>query len=231
MSRLDIQEMTISGYALREGIILDSLSRIKKENIAHNLSDIRFESVDQLADSCKYDKAHCVHVAKLTVQLFDKLKEVHGLDDETREYLEASAILHDIGFHISHAQHHRHSYYIIRNSQLLGFNENEIKIIANIARYHRKSHPKIRHKEFETLPGKSQDIVVKLSAILRIADSLDRTHSRRVNKLDVNIKKESIEIIPELTSGKPEIEVWNFDRRKGLFEEVFGKELIMKLNV
>ncbi len=229
MNRLEINEITISGYALREGIILDSLSRIKNENIAHNLSDIRFESINQLADSSKYDKAHCVHVADLSLQLFDKLKELHGLSEDTREYLEAAAILHDIGFHISHAQHHKHSYYLIRNSQLLGFNENEIKIIANIARYHRKSHPKNRHRDFETLSEKSKEIVAKLSGILRIADSLDRTHSNRIKKVDVSINKDSVYVIPELDSGLPEIEVWNFDRRKGLFEEVFGKQLSLKL--
>jgi exopolyphosphatase/guanosine-5'-triphosphate,3'-diphosphate pyrophosphatase len=120
------------------------------------------------------------------------------------------------------AQHHKHGYYIISNSQLLGFNENEIKIIANIARYHRKSHPKKRHKEFESLPESSKEVVEKLSGILRIADSLDRTHSNRIKKISVEVNEKSITIMPELKTNLPEIELWNFDRRKGLFEEVFG---------
>jgi exopolyphosphatase/guanosine-5'-triphosphate,3'-diphosphate pyrophosphatase len=169
-----------------------------------------------------------MHVAELSLQLFDRLKELHGLADDTREYLEAAAILHDIGFHISHTQHHKHSYYIIRNSQLLGFNDNEIKIIANIARYHRKSHPKNRHRDFENLSEKSKEIVSKLSGILRIADALDRTHSKRIRNVDIKINNGSIEVIPDLESGLPEIEVWNFDRRKGLFEEVFGRKLALK---
>jgi exopolyphosphatase/guanosine-5'-triphosphate,3'-diphosphate pyrophosphatase len=228
MSRLNLKELTISEYALREGIILDSLSRIKKEDIAHNLSDIRYESIHQLADSCKYDKAHCMHVANLSLQLFDQLNEIHKLNVDTREYLEAAAILHDIGFHISHAQHHKHGYYIISNSQLMGFNENEIKIIANVARYHRKSHPKNTHKEFESLPEESKNIVQKLSGILRIADSLDRTHSNKIKKVNVEVNEKSISVMPEVKTNLPEIELWNFERRKGLFEEVFGKQLVLE---
>ncbi len=219
----EVKKMIVSGYALREGIILDSINKI---GIAGVSTNIRQSSVKQLADSCNYDKKHCSHVAYLSLKLFESLKEYHKLPDEYSEYLEAAALLHDIGYHISHSQHHKHSYYIIRNSELLGFTENEIEIIANTARYHRKSHPKTKHTDFQKLPSLHKDAVKKLSSLLRIADGLDRTHTGNI-----------IEIIPEIKDSRaifkvlyskhfPEIEIWGAERRKELFEDVFGTEVV-----
>lgn len=223
---LDLDKMTISGYALREGIIIDTLQKQSVETNKPILSDIRKETVKQLAEKCNYDKAHCEHVAKLSLQLFDDLSNLHKLGIECREYLEAASILHDVGYHISHTNHHYHSYYIIKNSELLGFNENEIDIIANTARYHRKSHPKPNHTEFEMLPNETKQIVKKLSALLRIADSFDRTHQKIVKNLRAQIKGDKVELILECNSNlKPDIELWNLERRKGLFEEVFRKKI------
>ena len=113
---LKIKKMIISDYALREGVILDSMDKLGICEDGNKLHNIRFESIKQLADSSKYDSVHCYNVAKLSVQIFDQIVELHKLDENAREYLEAASILHDIGYHISHSQHHKHSYYIIRNS-------------------------------------------------------------------------------------------------------------------
>ena len=194
-----------------------------------NLSDIRNESINHLAESCKYDKAHCKHIAKLSMQAFSQLKTLHELGEEEGEYLHAAAILHDIGYHISHSNHHHHSFYIIRNSELLGFNENEINIIAHVARYHRKSHPKSRHEDFNLLSSKTQNIVKKLAAILRIIDALDRTHKQLVKAVKILVDNSNVELILECSRGdKPEIELWNLERRKALFEEVYNKNVIVR---
>lgn len=223
----ELDNMTISGYALREGIIIDTL---QKEHIngstKPNLIDIRKESIKHLAESSRYDVEHCRHIAKFALKIFDDLKKLHQLGDECREYLEAAAVLHDIGYHISHTNHHYHSYYIIRNSELLGFNDNEISIIANTARYHRKSHPKKSHDDFNELPERTQQIVKKLSAILRVADSFDRTHKRIVQSVECRVMNNKIELKLDIKKGaNPEIELWSLERRKALFEEVFGKKL------
>jgi exopolyphosphatase/guanosine-5'-triphosphate,3'-diphosphate pyrophosphatase len=232
---LDIDKMIISGYALREGIIIDTLQKLSS-NQKPILHDIRNESIKHLAESSKYDKEHCKHVAKLALQVFDQLKKIHNLDDECREYLEAAALLHDIGYHISHTNHHHHTYYIIRNSELLGFNENEIAIIAHTARYHRKSHPKSSHNDFDLLPIKSKEIVRKLSAILRVADSFDRTHKKIIENVELvrhqsggsRIENKNIKMkLKVKKNGNPEIELWSLERRKILFEEVFGKKLVV----
>lgn len=225
--QVGIKKMTISGDALREGILIDTLQKQKPDSQKPKLENIRLDSVKSLAAKSQFDRKHCAHVAKLAVAFFDQLTDVHKLDSISREYLEAAARLHDIGYQISHTQHHRHSEYIIKNSELLGFNDNEINIIAHVARYHRKSHPKLRHKEFSVLPEKSKDIVRKLAALLRVVDSLDRTHSQRITSINVKVKSITVELSLEFTDSKPEIEFWSFDRRKALFEEVFGKRIII----
>ena len=227
---LNLNTLIISGYALREGIILDSLQKLHADSSLPNLSNIRNESVRNLGESCRYDHQHCKHIAKLSVDLFDQLKNLHNLEDGCKEYLYAAAMLHDIGYHISHTNHHQHSFYIIKNSELLGFNENEISIIAHTARYHRKSHPKSRHEDFNLLSPATQEVVKKLSAILRVVDSLDRTHKRIVQSVECRVKNNKVELNLKISkNGNPEIELWNLERRKGLFEEVFSKRLIVKI--
>jgi exopolyphosphatase/guanosine-5'-triphosphate,3'-diphosphate pyrophosphatase len=226
----DLDKITISGYALREGIIIDTLQKHHEDLSKPGFENIRRQSISNLSRSFRNDASHGKHVAKLSLQLYDQTKELHKLGDECREYLEAAAILHDVGYHISHTNHHRHSFYIIRNSELLGFNENEINIIAHTARYHRKSHPKSGHQEFKALPSDTQAIIKKLAAILRIADSFDRTHRKLVSALDTTIANNSVEIQLHCSSKvKPDIELWNLDRRKGLFEEVFNKKVKVRI--
>jgi exopolyphosphatase/guanosine-5'-triphosphate,3'-diphosphate pyrophosphatase len=148
---------------------------------------------------------------------------MHGLGDAEREYLEAAAILHEVGLFVSHTQHHRHSYYLIRNADILGFTENEKEIVANVARYHRKSHPKEKHEGFRLLTSEDQDVVTRLAAILRIADGLDRNHASMVRRVSVRRSGRSVRMM--LTPrGKrsPDLEIWGSERKKQLFEETFG---------
>ncbi len=225
LKALQVNEYNISGYSLREGIIIDTLQKKKEDNLQPKLRDIRFESIKHLAKISDFDQKHCQHVANLALQIFDQTVHIHGLHNEHREYLEAAALLHDIGYHIGHARHHIHSHYIIKNSELLGFNEKEKLIIANISRYHRKSHPKPSHDDFMTLSENSKDVVKKLASILRVADSLDRRHKENIRNISVSVT--DTEIIFELsyTGEEPEVEIWNLGRRQGLMEEVFSKKL------
>jgi exopolyphosphatase / guanosine-5'-triphosphate,3'-diphosphate pyrophosphatase len=145
---------------------------------------------------------------------------------EEREYLEAAALLHEVGLFVSHAQHHRHSYYLIRNSELLGYTENEKEIIANIARYHRKSHPKIKHEGFRRLIPDDQKTTAKLASILRIADGLDRTHSSAITDLRCRISGRKVNVILRRSNKSPiELEVWGAERKKKLFEETLRAKI------
>ena len=228
--QLEFAEMTISGYALREGIILDSINKDlpdEKQNLSIN---IRSKSVEQLARSCNFDYNHCCHVATLSEQIFNQLNQLHQLPNNYKEYLSVAAKLHDIGFHIAHSKHHKHSQYIIVNSELLGYNENEIRSIACIARYHRKSHPKTSHDEFMLLPKEWRNIVNKLSGILRIADALDRTHTSLVNNIKIQLSQNYVTLTVDNDLQEIEIELWSFDRKKQLFEDVFNRKVRVKSN-
>ena len=223
---MQVQLMTVSNFALREGVILDTLQKYKADTY-HHLNDIRYKGVLHLSESCQYDQQHSQQVAKLATQLFDQLKTLHHLEEVYREYLEAASMLHDIGFFISHAQHHRHSYYIIRNSEYLtGFTSHEIELIAQIARYHRKSAPRQKHEEFARLASTDQLVIRKLSALLRLASGLDRTHASLIENLRCELSGSHLTVyLKTAPSVDPQLEVYTAESRKDCFEEVFGVNL------
>ncbi len=217
---LGIRSMMISEFALREGIMLDTIEKLRRKKRTTHLHDLRYSNVRHLAESFNFEKGHARQVAKLALRLFDQTANIHTMGAQEREYLEAAALLHEVGLFVSHAQHHRHSYYLIRNSELLGFTENEKEIIANIARYHRKSHPKIKHEGFRKLAADDQKIVAKLASILRIADGLDRTHCSAIGDVRCRISGRKVNVILQPAIGSSlELELWGADRKKNLFEE------------
>jgi len=196
----------------------------------HHLSDIRYNQVIRLGEVCHYQEEHARHVAKLAMLLYDQLIELYRLPESNRECLEAASLLHDIGFFISHARHHRHSYYLIRNSEhLAGFSRREVEIIAQVARYHRKSVPKLKHSEFCRLDSADRDLVRMLAAILRVADSLDRTHKSAIQNLRCQAAPAELNIFLETRDGKdPPLEIYKAESRRGLLEEILGKKVSLR---
>jgi exopolyphosphatase / guanosine-5'-triphosphate,3'-diphosphate pyrophosphatase len=183
---LGVSELTISGYALREGVLLDALHRIDGGTM-HHLSELRRASVFHLMELCDDDPDHSIQVARLALQLHDALGGRLGLGDAERELLEAAALLSNVGLFISHSRHHKHSYYVIRNSEhLMGFTDREVELIAQIARYHRKSPPSEKHPEFAALKARDQATVRASSALLRVAIGLDRNRDGAVHSTAVD---------------------------------------------
>ncbi len=225
---LKIKSMIVSEFALREGIIYDYLkNRVYQEDHHHHLANIRYRSVTQLAKTFNYDPDHAHQAVKLSLSIFDQTVKMHRLGEREREFLEYAALLHEVGFFISHAQHHRHSYYLIRNAELAGFTDTEKEIIANIARYHRKSHPKAKHEGFNRLTGSEQLTVKKLAGILRLADGLDRSHNSKVSSIKCKIQPRNF-VLKIKASAKSDLEEWAVNMKKGLFEEVFKKQVLLK---
>jgi exopolyphosphatase/guanosine-5'-triphosphate,3'-diphosphate pyrophosphatase len=132
--------------------------------------------------------------------------------------------MHDIGYYISYRKHHKHALYLIRYSDLLGFKENEINIMANVARYHRKSTPRKRHKRYRKLSKSNRKRVKKLSAILRIADGLDRSHYQNVQQLEIENKSDAINLLI-MTQADPELEIWGTLRKAELLEKITKKKI------
>jgi exopolyphosphatase / guanosine-5'-triphosphate,3'-diphosphate pyrophosphatase len=221
-----LQKLTISDYGLREGVLFDSIEKLHPKKAFDPLHDLRFKSSIHLAERCQYEKKHSHQVTRLALSLFLQTQRLHNFGEEEREFLESAALLHETGLFVSHDSHHRHSYYLIRNAELAGFTENEKAIIANVARYHRKSYPKFKHEEFSTLSTKDQDIVSKLASILRIADGLDRSHTSAVDHLKVRIIGGRM-YITSFCNRKhdPAMEQWGAERNQALFEKTFNMKV------
>lgn len=221
---IGIKNITVSNFALREGLLLDTIANLDDSELPIRLNDVRYKSVLHLAESVNYESKHAEHVQFLSSKIYEYMNDKNESDSRAEEYLQAAALLHDIGYYISHSNHHKHSYYLIRNSQkLLGFNDREIEIIANVARYHRKSHPKIKHEGFAKLNAEDRDLVKKLSGILRLGDALDRSHSSAVKDIDFEKNDDEITLKLKLKNNfDPALEIWGACIRKGLFEESYG---------
>lgn len=224
---LGIEEIHLSSYALREGIVFNEYQKQHDTEKYQHLNHLRYQSIYNLATEYRVNLVHAEHVKATALTLFDSLKSLHNYSRKERELLEAAAILHDVGYHISLEQHHRHSYYIISNCMMPGFTKDEAEVIANIARYHRKSHPKRIHENFAVLTKSRQDLVRMLASFLRIGEGIDRRQLQIVQGIRIEIKQDEILIYVKAENGDnyPDIEVWGANRRKLLMEEVFGKKV------
>jgi exopolyphosphatase/guanosine-5'-triphosphate,3'-diphosphate pyrophosphatase len=221
-AELRIDRMIVSDYALREGVLLDALQRTQDTSL-HHLRDLRQQSVRHLADICPDERDHLEHATRLALELYDGCHDLHRLDERYREYLEAAGLLCNVGLFISHARHHLHSYYIIRNSEhLAGFTDHEIELIAQTARYHRKSAPKASHVEFARLSAVDQDVVRKLAGMLRVAIALDRTHAGIVRSLSCRHDNGRLSVALHTDGADASLEVYTADARKSLLEDALG---------
>ena len=183
-------------------------------------------SIRQLAERCDDDPAHSANVARLAVELFDVLAPLHGLDGAAREYLEAGALLANVGLVVAHSKHHLHAYYVIRNSELAGLTDLEIEIIAQIARYHRKSEPKASHPEFAALAERDQALVRALAGILRVAIGLDRSHQGESPGSGPSIHAKRVVVLVEPRPGADiGLELYVANERKDLLERVIDRRV------
>lgn len=224
LKKFGFKRIKTSTQAMREGIILRYIKReLGDLKMLSKFPETRRRSIYELLYKCNWHEKHSDHVSKLALQLFDDLREYHQLTDLDRELLEYAALTHDIGYHISHQKHHKHALYLILNADLKGFTQEEIEIIANIARYHRRSTPKARHKHFDILSPDQKRRIRALSGILRVADGLDRSHFQNVRQLKAHIS--DTVYIDIQTIGDPQLEIWGAVRKSELFEKLFGKPL------
>jgi exopolyphosphatase / guanosine-5'-triphosphate,3'-diphosphate pyrophosphatase len=216
--------MTLCDKAIREGMIYDFIARHREGLKAENeIPDVRRRNVIGLARRCQTPEVHSLHVAALALRLFDQTKRLHGLGQQERTWLEYAALLHDIGYLINPRQHHKHAYYLIKHSDLGGLTADEIEVVANVARYHRRAMPTLKHQGFGELAPRLKRIVKILSALLRIADALDRTHFSTVQT--VNVKIGTTVSIEATVSGDAEMELWAAKNRADLFEQAFRRRV------
>ena len=237
MEMLGCDAIIICERALREGIIVDwMLNRGLISSHLRYQSEIRKRSVMKIADKYGVDLDYGGRVADFALSIFDQTQGyLHNWGSEERQLLWVGAILHNCGIYISHGSHHKHSYYLIRYGELLGFTEIELETIANIARYHRKSKPKKKHSAYNNLPPKQRQMVEELSAILRLAVALDRRQIGAISwvQCDYNSKKRvlHLHLIPRISDDDCALELWSLDYKKEVFEIVYGVEVFASLAI
>ena len=229
LRRVGAEELTLCDLALREGLVLDYIRRNRRKIARVDaIPDVRRRSTIELAERCNYQAEHAQHVTRLALALFDQTRNIHGLTDREREWLEYAALMHDIGAHISFVRHHRHSYYLIKNGDLRGFQPEEIEAIGLVARYHRRGTPKRSHDEYAQLPAAMRRTVRMLASILRVAESLDRSHGQVITALDVTDRGEDL-LVNISTSGDAELEVWATGKHLRPFEQLVRKPVRLEV--
>ncbi|MDB9490026.1 Ppx/GppA phosphatase family protein [Dolichospermum circinale CS-534/05] len=236
MTLLGLESLTVCERSLREGVIVDwMLTHGFIDNRLRFQSSIRQRSVLKIAKKYQTNLKHGDRVAAFALSIFDQTQaQIHNWAANQRQLLWAAAVLHNSGHHVSHSSHHKHSYYLIRNSELLGYNETEIEIIANIARYHRKSPPKKKHENYRNLLHKEDRTMVnQLSAMLRLAVALDRRQIGAISHIQCeyqpNFQEFKMLIFPSSIEDECGLEMWSLDYKKGVFEEEFGLRFVAKL--
>ena len=230
LAGLGADELTLCDFALREGLVLDYIRR----NAAHIRSVERYpdvsRSIIELGERCNYDPAHARQLGRLSLAIFDGLLDLHGLGAREREWLEFAALLHDVGTHISYERHHRHSYYLIKHGDLRGFDPDEVEQIGLIARYHRQATPKKAHLEFGALDRDGRRTVRLLSAMLRLAEGLDRSHTQVVTDLSVALHKDRVAI--QLSARRDaELELWAAGRHAAPLAALIERPVVFDVAV
>ena len=232
MTMLKLDSIMICERALREGMIVDWMltrglinSRFRYQN------EVKNRNVLKIAHKYHVDLNYSERVAQFALSIFDRLRgKLHSWGTAERELLWSAAILHNCGVYVSHATHHKHSYYLIRNAELLGFTELELELIANIARYHRKSKPKKKHEPYNKLTHKEHQLIVRqLSAILRLAVALDRRNKGAIAEVNCQYDSDNclvhLQLQPSEVGDNCALELWNLSYKKEAFEEEFNVEL------
>ncbi|MCC7125465.1 MAG: Ppx/GppA family phosphatase [Acidobacteria bacterium] len=227
LSKMDADEVTLCDLALREGLILDYIRRHGRA-IARTdqYPDVRRRSAIELAERCQWEGDHARQVAQMAAAIFTQTQHLHGLGDREREWLEYAALLHDIGTHISYERHHRHSYYLIKNGDLRGFEPAEIEIIALVARYHRRATPKKDHEGYGDLTPDRRRTVRLLGAILRVAETLDRSRHGVVTAVTLRDRGTDLRLQIEAT-GDAELELWASRRQLDVLAAELGKPIAL----
>jgi exopolyphosphatase/guanosine-5'-triphosphate,3'-diphosphate pyrophosphatase len=218
-------EATLCETALREGIIADYVATNRPGILlVEEFPDLRRRSVMELARRCQFREEHATHVARLALSIFHQTRRLHGLSKSDAELLEFAALLHDVGFHVAAHRHHRHTEYLIQSHEMSGFTRDEVNILALVGRYHRKAAPHKNHVAFAELSKTDRRRVRHLTAILRVADALDRTQARLVRSVRCVVTDKTLEMRLDV-DGDPELELWAARRKGDLLEELTKHKL------
>jgi len=222
-SEAGVKQIAIPNVGLKDGILLDIAEDLSKSLRPQRREQV-WESALHMGRKYQFDEKHARLTAKLAARLFEQSKPLHNLNGGNLLLLEIGALLHDIGHFVNTVDHDKHGYYLLNNHHLIGLTLREQNIVANLVRYHRKQSPSTDDENVKLLPQKDRLIVIKLCALLRLADSIDISHTGQIT--DVSLMEMNSGWRMKI-SGKSDLmlENWAFEKRKSLFQEVFGINL------
>jgi exopolyphosphatase/guanosine-5'-triphosphate,3'-diphosphate pyrophosphatase len=218
--------LMVSDASLRTGLLIDLADPLGPSS-AQDFEQQVLASAESLGHKHRFDPDHGRHVALLSVQLFDALREEHGLGDRERLLLQVAALLHDIGIYVSLRAHHKHSQYLLAASQIFGLSNEETAVVSNIARYHRRGRPQDSHLPYIALDRQNRLVVDKLAAVLRVANALDAEHLQKVTTLRIQ-RSQRPWILEIEGTGDLTMELLASKARADMFAETYGQELVIR---
>jgi len=230
MQELGIERMTVSDRGLRDGLLVDYLIRHGKSDLFGADVGLRERSVLQLGRACRFNEEHARNTARLALQLFDSaaMAGLHKMGPWERELLEYSALLHHIGSFLTYNGYQRHGHYLVRNAELLGFDQLEIVMMAELVLYHRGALPRVTHHEFAMLEPEQRTAVRTLSTFLRIAENLDRSQTNHITSARLGVEKPRRIVLELQASRDPQVEISGLENQRGAIERVFGRKLVVR---
>jgi exopolyphosphatase/guanosine-5'-triphosphate,3'-diphosphate pyrophosphatase len=220
MKQAKAEEVQIPHVGLKDGLLLDMVEELYGEKRALNREQV-IASAMQLGRRYAFDEQHGTTVAKHAVELFDVTRGMHNLSLEYRLLLEVAALLHDIGNFVNSTDHHKHTQYLLMSSPIVGLTEGHMAVVANVARYHRKSMPKQQHDLYRMLSSRDRVVVSKLAAILRLADAMDNEHASKVSDFDAELRRPKF-LVRLRGEGDLLLEKWSLMKKAQMFEDVFS---------
>ena len=219
-----VERILIPRVGVKDGLLIDMASKVHRaeEPVYHSQAIFSAKLVGRKYD---YDAQHSITVASFALQLFDSTKKFHKLGAKERTLLEVAGLLHDIGYYVGMTDHHKHSYYLIRASPIIGLDDFQREVVATLARYHSGASPKSTHREFVELPSSEQTIVTKLAPLLRLAEALDRERANKVKRLRISAGKK----LTLRLKGRGDLllERWALARNSELFEKVYKRKIVI----
>ena len=218
------EQLIVPDVSIREGVLIDIAVGQRGTMRAEYATQV-VNSAIGLGRKFRIDEAHGAHVAKLAVLLFDQFRDEHGMDEHARLLLEVAGIIHDIGNFIHASGHHKHGQYIVEHSEIFGLSRSDIRILANVVRYHRGGMPNSAHTSYVSLRREHRMLVLKIASLLRVADALDRGHVQRIKGFFVDVGEEDVVLRCEY-AGDISVEQYGLRTKGRLFEEVFGYGVI-----
>jgi exopolyphosphatase/guanosine-5'-triphosphate,3'-diphosphate pyrophosphatase len=221
-----VDELMVPSVGLKDGLLLDTIQEVYGEKKSQYRDQV-MSSALQIGRKYLFDEQHGLACTKFAGKLFDETRTVHNLPPDYRLLLEVAALLHDIGHFVNMTGHHKHALYLLMATPIIGMNQDQMAIVANVARYHRKSFPKPQHETFRVLSSKDRVAVSKLAALLRLADAMDNEHASRVTDFEVEIRKPKF-IIRLKGEGDLLLEKWSLARKADMFEEVFNMNVVVE---